>query len=79
MTNATKLTPVAPADLSPKQRAERERNEREGGAEDESTDSDADPNVGMDDPTERGGSSEASAQDERSQLSPPTPAQGSTR
>jgi len=79
MTNAPKLTPATPANLSPKQQAERERNEREGGAEDESTDSDADPNVGKEDPTERGGSREASEQEERTKLSPPAPAQGSTR
>lgn len=82
---------VDPSKLTPEQREQRKRNEREGGAEDESTDSDADLSVGKDDPTKRGGTREDRAQDgdnakdraaqedHLGKLSPPTPAQGSTR
>lgn len=89
MTDAPKPDPN-PA-LTPEQREERKRNEWEGGAENESTDSDADLSVGKHDPARRGGSNEDRSQysdDEKDpgaqqahlgELSPPTPAQGSTR
>ncbi|MEO7433093.1 MAG: hypothetical protein ABIR62_13925 [Dokdonella sp.] len=89
MTDAPKPDPIP--NLTPKQQDERKRNLLEGGAEDESTDSDADSSVGTDDPAKRGGSKEGGSKDSDEaadaiaqqehlgELSPPTPAQGSTR